>query len=103
MTDRKKLKMYNNDAYFVVRDCVNDANYLINDFCKACAKAKELTVKHFGNKYVVFGAIIFYKEKGIPKYCATCRAISENDVSIKWYAPNDNLLYVLQENMINPL
>lgn len=95
--------MLNKDACFVVRDCVNDANYLIYDFGKACEKARQLTVRHFGNKYVIYGAIIFYEEKGIPKYCATCRVVSRENVEIKWYVSNDNLLYVLQENMINPL
>lgn len=92
--------MFNLEKYFVIRDCTQDANYIENDFSKACNKAREIATKHFGNDLVIMPCLIYYKENGIPKYVGICKAKNQDDICITWWNASDNLVYALENNLI---
>lgn len=91
---------FNLEKYFVIRDCTKDANYIENDFSKACAKAKEIACEHFENKLVLIPCLIYYKEDSIPKYVGICKATNHDDIQITWWNASGNLIYALENNMI---
>lgn len=91
---------FNLEKYFVIRDCTQDVNYLENDFSKACSKARDIACKHFGNKWVLIPCIIYYKENSIPKYVGICKARNQDGVQITWWNASDNLIYALQNGII---